>query len=170
MASIFIKQLYSILINNGVKNKFNFILDNFDSISNIFELSDMLSAGISRNIKFSIITRSKNLLEEKYGSYINYLSDSIHVNESTIELNVGGTKESIDNNVAESNQSEVSIDYPTMNNVNIVLFDWKKYVDEKVGPSIQDFSKNPFESSSNLNIDEMVKTIDEKNFLYKKVS
>ena len=54
LASIFITQLYSILVDNKSNQKFNFILDNFDTIDSISKFKDILSSSISNNMKFYI--------------------------------------------------------------------------------------------------------------------
>ena len=79
VATMFVEQLFAILVNSQNHNKFNFVLDNIDVLEKIQELSDMLSSGVSRDIKFEIATRSYDDLIEKYGNYITKLSNSVVV-------------------------------------------------------------------------------------------
>ena len=70
LTSIFIQELYGQISKNLLKKEFDFILDNFDTINYISNLKGILSACISKNIKFYLITRDMKLLEPKYSSYI----------------------------------------------------------------------------------------------------
>ena len=157
LVSIFISQLYSILIDKGNKNKFNFILDNFDTITNVNDLISMMSSGISRNIQFMIFTRSKRNLEEQYGSYINNLADEIKVSEKSIELMISGDKTEIENLNEELKLKEPQIEYPKLNISDVKIFNLKEYVNNKKNYSSE---KDLYSDKSNL--DELIKEIDAK--------
>ena len=133
LTSIFISQLFSILVDkeNKNKNKFNFILDNFDSIAYINELSTMMSSGISRNIKFTILTRSKAYFEEQYGYYINSLINEIKVYEKNLEIKVDDEEILSDNENIESELKNSNIEYPILKDNNFQVFDLKNYVNNK---------------------------------------
>ena len=75
ISAMFIEQLFNILIDNKSSNRFNFVVDNFDSIEHINDLVEMLSSATSRNIKFLIGTRSLDELINKYGNYVSKLSN-----------------------------------------------------------------------------------------------
>ncbi len=158
LASIFINQLYSILIDKKNKNKFNFVLDNFDTINNINNLISMMGSGISRNIKFTILTRSKRNLEKHYGAYINNLADEIKVSEKNIDLLIGGEKTEIENLNKEIELKKLKIEYPKLNDSKIKIFDLKKYVINKKGSSLEKEALNTNKS----NVDELIKAIDAK--------
>lgn len=130
LVSMFISQLYSILIDNKVSGKFNIVLDNFDSIPNVNELVDMLSSCISRNIKFSIITRSKEQLEKKYGKYINNLSNNINVDDTNIEININGKSKNIEN-IFTTEEEVSNVEYPKMTNTEVNVFDIIDFVNKK---------------------------------------
>ena len=155
LVSIFISQLYSILVDKKVKNEFNFVLDNFDTITNINDFISMMGSGIARNIKFTIFTRSKRNLEDKYGNYINNLSDEIRVTEKNIELFISGEKIDIENLIKEVKLKDSKIEYPKLSDSNIEVFDLKKFVNDKKG-LIRSYDSNKH------NIDELIKTIDAK--------
>ena len=72
--SLFVKQLYEVLIKEasslpGLKlgNRLNFILDEFANIPAISEMSSMISAARSRNIRFFLVLQSNAQLQRKYG-------------------------------------------------------------------------------------------------------
>lgn len=162
LAAIFVSQLYSILVDKGNKNNFNFILDNFDSINNINDLVSMMSSGVSRNIKFTILTRSKSNLEEQYGSYINNLSNEITVTEKNIKLKISGEKTEIENKNEEIKLKEPEIDYPKLMDSHIQIFDLKKYVIEKKGSSLEkELAANPY-NPNKYNVNDLIKEIDAK--------
>ena len=73
MATVFVKQLYSALINladsnqNGVlNNKVSFILDEFANFAKIPDVESMLTAARSRGITFTLVCQSMRQLEKKY--------------------------------------------------------------------------------------------------------
>lgn len=84
IAVMFIQQLFTELIDNSDYKKFNFILDNFDSLKNFDRLIDILGASAFRKIKFLIITRSMDKLVNRYGDYINKLCENIHIDSNEV--------------------------------------------------------------------------------------
>lgn len=110
LASIFINQLFILLFNN-CKNRFNFILDNIDTINYIDNLVNLLSSGISRNIKFIVSTRSKQLLKEKYTSYVNSLADEIKVNDKTLNIKFNNESVKVENiNIKDDEKTNEEIE------------------------------------------------------------
>lgn len=158
VATMFIEQLFTILINSQNHNKFNFVLDNIDVLEKIQELSEMLSSGISRNIKFEIATRSYDDLIEKYGNYITKLSDSVVV---------GKEIKSLINNEEYTDEVEylilpivnVLIQYPTLKKTDIKLFNLEKFVNSNIG-NLDNLELST--SNLNTNIDNLINEIDKK--------
>jgi type IV secretion system protein VirD4 len=74
MVTAFIKQVYEVLINEAQiqenKNlpmRVNFILDEFCNIPAIPDMSSMISAARSRNMRFFLMTQGMRQLRQKYG-------------------------------------------------------------------------------------------------------
>lgn len=73
IASIFITQLYYILSKESLKylgkceREVIFMLDEFQNMPEISEFDNMLSIGVSRNIKFNLILQTIGQLKRKYG-------------------------------------------------------------------------------------------------------
>ena len=73
--TIFIKQIYELLIDNAYKKtinnrypvRINFILDEFSSLPTISDFPQMITASRSRNIRFMLIIQSKHQLRQRYG-------------------------------------------------------------------------------------------------------
>ena len=125
--TLFIDQLFMMLANSNIKNKFNFILDNIDTLTNIQNLDNMMSSGIPKNIKFEIVTRSCEELTKKYGNYITKLSDMISV-EKNIKSSIGSDEftEKIEYGL-EPNVS-INIEYPLLERKEINVFDIEHFV------------------------------------------
>lgn len=165
LASIFVKQLFSYLSDNRCANKFNFILDNLDTIENISEIVQMMSAGVSRNIKFVLVTRSKEILESQYGSYMFKLSNTIDITEKQIESIVANEKQTIENSHEEVKIPNEKIVYPSLKSTIIKTFPLEEYVQSKRKYDI--FSEtsnedNPLNYVDKVSIDDMITSIDEK--------
>lgn len=147
LVAMFINQLFSIIYDRNVSNKFNFILDNFDIIERVIDFSDMLGAGLSRKIKFIVSTRSLDDLLNNYGKYITNLSNQIHVTEDLLKIKMNSKEETIENKYqhlkdVEGIQNEV--EYPKLNIDTIKIFDLKGYI----------------YNSTNYDEDELIKKID----------
>lgn len=73
LVSLFIKQSYEYIIdkaqqNDGkVKNRVNYILDEFGTLPAIADMCSMISAARSRDIRFLLISQSKHQLIQRYG-------------------------------------------------------------------------------------------------------
>lgn len=170
VATLFIEQIYNYLFFIKEKNRFNFILDNFDSLSNFNDLSNMIGAGISRNMRFVIGTRYKEKLLSIFGDYILRLVTNIDVKSNSIEITRNGEKNSYSYAPIYVNISNIDITYPILNINQINTFDIIKYVQEKKGECLFDnidnnkLPKSPI--SSDLppvpNVDDLIKRIDKK--------
>lgn len=75
ISTIFIRQLYAILIGDAENNpnqclpkRVNFILDEFANIPKIEDMDNMISAARSRNIRFYLVLQCNSQLHAKYGS------------------------------------------------------------------------------------------------------
>ncbi len=158
LASVFINQLYIILVDKQVKNRFNFVLDNFDTIENVNDFKAMMGSGMARNIKFTLFTRSKSNLEEHYGNYINALFDEIRVTEKEIKLSINDEVMEIENPVTEIEPKAPEIIYPHLDASEIKVFDLQSYVKEKSQTMMNSFAN----ISTSPQIDRMLENIDKK--------
>lgn len=73
LVSLFIKQSYEYLIysatqnpENKVKNRINYIVDEFSSLPKINDMPSMISAARSRDIRFLLVVQSKSSLKQRY--------------------------------------------------------------------------------------------------------
>jgi len=78
VVSMFIKQTYEVLIGEAQKHengklpvRVNFVLDEFANIPKIPDMSSMISAARSRNMRFFLIAQSLWQLKQKYGDEAN---------------------------------------------------------------------------------------------------
>jgi type IV secretion system protein VirD4 len=143
--TIFIEQLYSILIDNKVSIKFNFVLDNFDIIEKSNRLIDMLSSCLSRNMKFYIATRSIDELISVYGTYIKKLCDEISID---------------DVDKKEIKEINSNITYPKLEETTIELFNLIKKVDKQLSEEYGDESLDV--TKRDIKVNDLIKEIDEK--------
>ncbi len=132
IVSMFISQIYSILVQLRSDSKVNIVLDNIDTLNNFDSLVDILSSSISRNVKIYVVTRSLNDLAFKYGNSINYLCDLIKINNNEVTLN--GNK--VDYDIDKKSKGIVSskkviINPPKLINDEIKLFDLENFVTNK---------------------------------------
>ena len=74
MVSLFLEQLYEVLIekaqqesNHRLKNRMNFLIDEFANIPKIKNMDAMITASRSRNIRFQLIIQGMKQLRDKYG-------------------------------------------------------------------------------------------------------
>ncbi len=74
LVSLFVKQSYEYIIYSAMKNRggkvarrINFILDEFSSLPGIPDMSAMISAARSRDIRFLLVAQSKHQLIQRYG-------------------------------------------------------------------------------------------------------
>lgn len=159
IANMFIDQLFTILINSEVKNKFNFILDNFDVLEKIIDLNDMLSAGIPKNIMFYIATRSFDDLIKKYENYITKLSNIVNIDKDNLIINNEKCNDSLEY-LIEPN-IEVNVEFPILKACRINTFNLEDFVcNRKKDIAISD-KTNPINASNNA-IDKMLIELEKK--------
>lgn len=129
LVSIFIQEIFMMLSKNKQEREFDVVLDNFDTIDNISNLKGILSSCISKNIKFYLMTRDRELLENKYSSYINQLTNSISIHSKEIIINVDDDYTKIDNIIPQEYiQEENDILYPTRYTNEIKVFNLKRFM------------------------------------------
>ncbi len=172
LAAMFIEQLYSILLEKRHENKFNFILDNFDIIEKCNDLVDIISSSPSRNIKFSIATRSNVKLASEYGDYVISLCDMIDIHDDKISVVINKVKTDVNNEFETVVISDEKIDYPKLNTGQLKIFNLEKKVQEIKSKELanSDFgglTLPDFPNTSGLNtglkpIDELISDIDDK--------
>lgn len=82
-ASIFLKQLYEMLIKEAQKQpacrlaiRMNYIVDEFANIPRINNMDSMITASRSRNIRFCLIVQSKMQMKDKYGGIASVICDN----------------------------------------------------------------------------------------------
>ena len=156
--SVFINQLYSLLINNKRENRFNFILDNFDTLNNIYSLKDVMSSCIARNIKFIISTRSKENIEEQYGNYINKLSNELEITDKETSI-LNNNEETIFENNFEYNEFEKKeIHYPMLQKQEIATFNYKNILKQNTTVNIENIG----EEGTKKSLDDWLVIIDKK--------
>ena len=155
VAAMFIEQLYSILVDSKEKNKFNFILDNFDNIEKCNDLIDILDSCISRNIKTYIATRSLLEFTKNYGNYITKLCDIASIKDKKLTFNKN--KDSFDINFETMDTIKGNVKYPKLNNVEIKMFDLKEAIKNI---KLEQINNNKNNNHDCYNIDEMIKNID----------
>lgn len=74
LVSTFIKQCYDVLLLNAhsktgkLNNRVNFVLDEFANITPISDMSSMITAARSRNIRFYLVIQGINQLTSQYGT------------------------------------------------------------------------------------------------------
>lgn len=174
ISAMFIEQLFNILIDNKSSNRFNFVVDNFDSIEHINDLVEMLSSATSRNIKFLIVTRSLDELINKYGNYVSKLSNLLVINNDKLRLNISGLEKDVDKQFNEVIIKSSNIEYPKLNENPIKIFDLQKFVIDKKKDNIANSFTNPFdnvpelpefpgaEKYKNKSLEELISNIDKK--------
>lgn len=172
IAAMFIEQLFQVLIDLKSINKYNFILDNIDDVCFNY-LSEMLGSGIARNIKFYVVTRSLVDLNNKYGSYINTLSNIIKVNSKNVEVDMNNEKVTFSNcfngDVGEKGNFVI---YPRILRNKIDVFDLGMFVKKLKAGQVNNNLKNSnsfggLKSESvcegrNFEVDDLLTRIDKK--------
>lgn len=83
VASLFLKQLYEVLIKAAQKQpkcrlaiRMNYIVDEFANIPKINHMDSMITASRSRNIRFYLIVQSKMQMKDKYGDIAFIICDN----------------------------------------------------------------------------------------------
>ena len=127
IATMFIEQLFTILINAENHNYFNFVLDNIDVLDNVQELGNMFNLGISKNIKFEVATRSYEELAKKYRNDITKFSNLVEV-ENDIKLWVDSEDYTDDIERLSLPVEKGKVLYPSLEKKVINTFDLKGFV------------------------------------------
>lgn len=161
LTTMFIEQLYSILIDKKSIRKFNFILDNFDIVENCYDLVDILGSCLARNKRLFIATRSLDNLSSQYGSYMTKLCDLIKIQNDDIKLVINNSEEKITKNFEKIVINNMEINYPILDTNKIELFDLESYVikDGSSKISTLDFPQSNMEP---FKMDDLIKSIDKK--------
>ena len=167
IASIFINQLYYMLISNNQTRKFNLILDNFDTLKNIENLKEILSSGISRKVKTTIITRSIKELEKKYGKYIYSLSDTINIDEYEIKANISGQNIRTNNINHKLKTPKPTYKINKIKNKEIKTFDIESKIKINEKDKIKDLIKKIDDKIKELEIEKLAKEKEQINHLAK---
>lgn len=175
LASVFINYLYTSLLESKSKNKFNFILDNFETLINIDGLKDMLSSSTYRNINFYIGVRDYDNFLISYGKNIENLLTIITMESHSIKIEVNkvATKTVKGRNLLKKDLYFEDVSYPNCPNNKYKIFDLEKYVTDKfieqaskqidsITKGVDKFGKKVSEISSDLGIDEVINKIDKK--------
>lgn len=154
---VFIKQLYDILLSKEVpKNKFNFILDNFDTLKKLDNFSNILEASPYRNIKFYIATHSIERLKKVHEDDFTCSCDLVSINENNIMYKMNNTNFEYEKNVNNNN----IVLKPMVNQrkapeiENIKIFNLKKHVEKlKKENIISADAANPFRQNVEIKHD-----------------
>lgn len=175
LAPIFINHLYSLILANKEKYKYNFILDNFDTLVNVNGLVDMLSSSQYRNVNFYIGTRNHDSFTHTYGKNTESILTKISMESTSIKIETNGTttKTIKGRNLLKKDLYFTDIEYPDAPNNKYKVFDVEKYVTDKFLEQIDDitkgaskavdkFGKKASEITSELGIDEVISKIDKK--------
>lgn len=152
LASLFIEQLFLVLYNNNKDKNYYFLLDNFDNLNKINEFSEVLSAGIAKDIRFYLVTRSLEQLFSNYNKYILKLSDEIYTTIEEIKFNINNQETIIKNLNNNIDIPTCEIEYPTLQTNQINTFDVKELVNKK----------SKISTKENNTIEKLVKEIDNK--------
>ena len=161
LASMFIEQLYMILLDFKSNHKFNFILDNFDIIDKCNDLVDILSFCLSRNIKLFIATRSLKELVDKYGKYVSTLCHLISIGNTDLKIIINNWEESYEKNFVTIEVKNTNIEYPKLHTDTVQLFDLEKFVEGKKFMENKEFIHD-LDVEIPSNVDDLIKNIDEK--------
>lgn len=165
-ATMFIEQLYTILVSKKLTNKFNFILDNFDLIRSYDNLIDMLSSCISRKMKVCICTRDLEYLLEKNDKYLLKLSDVIKVDASGVKLLCDDGYETIKDSIDEVEVPTYFSEYPKLEESKVKIFDLQRFViNNNIKKFDLDLDMNDFISTEDLikSIDKKIAELDSEN-------
>ena len=162
IAAMFIEQLYAVLVDLKSKNKFNFVLDNFDIIEKCNDLVDILSSCLARNIKTYIATRSVSELANIYGSYMFKLCDLVSIGNAKVKLVINQVEETFDRNFETVDNVEGNVEYPKLNDVKVKLFDLEKLVKDVKMQQLSNTDFTKFNLGEPFKADDLIKSIDEK--------
>lgn len=154
---VFIKQLYDILLSKEVpKNKFNFILDNFDTLKKLDNFSNILESSPYRNIKFYIATHSIERLKKVHEDDFTCSCDLVSINENNIMYKMNNTNFEYEKIVNNNNiVLKPMINQRTAPEIeNIKIFNLKKHVEKlKKENIISADAANPFRQNVEIKHD-----------------
>lgn len=129
---VIIEELYYILLDLKNDKKYNFVLDNIDTLENINNFKEILSSCISRNIKFLCATRSYIDLEEKYSDYIKKLCNILEINDKEIDIYKDNRIDSINYEyVNKIINKDVNLNYPILTVNEIKVFNLGLFLKDK---------------------------------------
>lgn len=148
LISMFVEQLFDYLFEFENYRKFNFILDNFDSVEKINSLTDMMNAGLIKNIRFILGSRCVNYLIDKYDAYILNLVDIITLNKNDIVLKIDEITNILSKEITNITITKTNITYPFLKNNVIHIFNLEDYVKAEVKKLITFQMNNIFEEES----------------------
>ena len=162
LCAMFIEQLYAILVDLKVSNRFNLILDNFDIVEKCNDLVDILGSCTSRNIKTYIATRSVNELENVYGSYMLKLCDLLSIGNTDVKLNINNVEEKLGKEFETVIINNANIQYPKLNTSEINIFNLENAVKDIKFVQFNNSSLGDLKLDNPFKVDDMIKSIDEK--------
>ena len=160
LSTMFIEQLFSVLVENKSIRRFNFILDNFDILYKCNDLIEILNAGISRNIKTYIATNSVSELVKIYGSYMARLCDYVIIKNNQLKLIINNTEKNLDKHFESVSLLHNIAEYPHLKESTIKIFDLDRIIDEIMMKKFGQPEFNKYNSSNNSDVSEMIKSID----------
>lgn len=171
---VFIKQLYDILLSKEVpKNKFNFILDNFDTLKKLDNFSNILEASPYRNIKFYIATHSIERLKKVHEDDFTCSCDLVSINENNIMYKMNNTNFEYEKNVNNNNiVLKPMVNQRTAPEIEIIkIFNLKKHVEKlKKENIISADAANPFRQNVEIKHDIKSEIERIKNKIFIKIS
>lgn len=164
LCSTFLKQVFSILINEENNYKYNFIIDKIDSINSLNDLEVMLSLAHYNNINFLIGTREIHTLTKKHGKSIPRLCDIVTIGNKKIEIIINGVRYTKEKNFETITPFKANINYPILDNSKIHIYNLNENSGKLAKDDYQENKDYDFSRSDKLTIDaeEMIKTIKEK--------
>ena len=110
LANILINQIFTYIKNTKIK--FNFILDNFDTLPLLTDIKEMINDARYYNLKLYIAIKDINEMENMYGKFIfNHMENIINVNDIKDFIEIGSYHE-----------------YPALTKANITYFDINKLI------------------------------------------
>ena len=175
LASVFISNLYTLILDKKQKTKYNFILDNFDTLINIDGLVEMLSSSTYRNINFYMGVRNYDNFINTYGRAVENILTVINMESHSVKIENNGTatKTVKGRNLLKKDLYFTDAEYPKAPNNNYKLFDLEKFVTDKfmeqvdkqienITKGVDKLGKKVNEITSDLGIDEVIDKIDKK--------
>lgn len=162
ISAMFIEQLYAVLVDLKTKNRFNLILDNFDTIEKCNDLVDILGSCISRNIKTYIATRSLSELANIYGSYMPKLCDLLSIGNDDIRLVINNVEQKVKKDFETVTIQSGNIEYPKLSITDIKLFDLEKLVKDIKVQQLGNINFDNTNLGEPFKVDDLIKSIDDK--------